>query len=189
MNEESSLVIVAEVPNAKKRISKRKQQIFLETLRQTGQIKKSAEAAGYTTSVFLRRLRKEDPEFAQAWDEALEAGIDVLEDEAIRRAHEGIEKDVYYQGEVVGTEVQYSDALLQFILRGNKPEKYRENVNVQGTINHKIGVAVLPLTAPSLEAWELSAVDVHTGQKLLAPPAEEPVAVPHNNNVGQTVRR
>src|SRR5579872_3846311 len=150
MNEESPLTTVAESPNAKKRISRRKQQIFLEALRRTGQIQKSAEAAGYTSSTYMRKLRQQDPEFAKEWDEALEAGIDVLEDEAIRRGRDGVEKNVHYKGEVIDTEIIYSDALLQFILRGARPEKYRENVNIQGSITHKVGVAVLPLTAPSL---------------------------------------
>jgi len=52
--------------------------------------------------------RKEDPVFAGAWDDAIEAGTDKLEDEARRRALNG------------------SDPLLMFMLKARRPAKYRE---------------------------------------------------------------
>ncbi len=52
--------------------------------------------------------RREDPDFAEAWDEALEEGTDLLEDEARRRAMAG------------------SDHLLMFILKSRRPAQYRE---------------------------------------------------------------
>ena len=48
--------------------------------------------------------RREDPEFAQKWDDAVADGIDLLEDEARRRALEG------------------SDKLLMFLLERRRPE-------------------------------------------------------------------
>lgn len=54
-------------------------------------------------------------------------GADALEDEARRRAM-GVAEDVYDgKGNVVGTRMRYSDLLLMFLLKGLKPEKYREN--------------------------------------------------------------
>jgi hypothetical protein len=58
-------------------------------------------------------LRAEDPEFAQAWDQAIEAGTDALEDAARKRA------------------MRSSDSLLQFILKSRRPHKYRENIRVE----------------------------------------------------------
>lgn len=52
--------------------------------------------------------RREDPEFAAAWDEACEQGTDLLEDEARRRA------------------MAQSDLLLIFLLRARRPANYRE---------------------------------------------------------------
>ena len=40
-------------------------------------------------------------------------------------------KAVYHMGEVVGTEREYSDTLLIFLLKGAMPEKYHENVKLE----------------------------------------------------------
>lgn len=196
VNEEEANSHVAAVIGARKTvdarmiISQAKRKKFLTLLAQTGKVGDSAKAAGYTSSIFLRKLYNEDAEFRAAWDEAVQvAHDDVLEPEAIRRAVEGHEKDVYYKGEIVGTELVHSDTLLMFLMRGTRPEKYRDNIKVEGTINHKVGIAVLPLTAPSLEDWERAAIDVHDGQKLLTPAQPEPAKPVHENNRGSIVRR
>jgi hypothetical protein len=46
------------------------------------------------------RQRVNDKEFAAAWDEAMEAGIDRAEQEAIRRGVVGFEEPVVYQGQL-----------------------------------------------------------------------------------------
>ena len=58
----------------------------------------------------LYELRERDPEFAAMWDEAVEQGSDTLEDEAVKRA-----KD-------------HSDVLLIFLLKGRRPEKFKDRV-------------------------------------------------------------
>ena len=63
----------------------------------------------------------------------------VLEPEAIRRAVEGVEKAVYYQGEPVGTVREYSDTLLIFLLKGWKSDRYKERREVF----HRGAVALL----------------------------------------------
>lgn len=82
--------------------------------------------------------KKTDPQFASAYDDAIEDGHDVLEDEALRRAVDGVARDVYYQGEVVGQEQQYSDGLLQFMLAGRRPERYRPNHQINTQVNVQI---------------------------------------------------
>jgi len=52
--------------------------------------------------------------------------LTALEDEMIRRGHEGLRKAVRYKGKVVGYETEYSDRLLELALKGNAPDKYRE---------------------------------------------------------------
>lgn len=78
--------------------------------------------------------RKRDPEFKAAWDEAQALGIDAQEDEAARRAFEGYLEPVYYLGNVVGHVRKYSDGLAQFLLKGAKPEKFRERYEVEGSM-------------------------------------------------------
>lgn len=63
-------------------------------------------------------------DFCVRWEEALQAGIAKLEDEATRRAVVGVEKPVYQQGVMVGTVTEYSDTLMQTLLRGKMPQRY-----------------------------------------------------------------
>lgn len=77
--------------------------------------------------------REENPEFAAAWDRAKAIGLDALEDEATRRAFEGTDKPVFHQGMECGTIREYSDTLAIFLLKGGKPEKYRERVSQELT--------------------------------------------------------
>ena len=71
--------------------------------------------------------RHADPEFAEQWDDAIEAAVDRMEEAARIRAVEGVRRGVWYQGERVGEELEYSDAMLALMLKANRPEKYREN--------------------------------------------------------------
>jgi hypothetical protein len=72
-----------------------------------------------------------DEEFAQRWNDAIEEGIDRLEQEAIRRARDGVKRPVFYMGQVVGYVQEYSDSLLKFLLEAKRPAVYRaRNINV-----------------------------------------------------------
>lgn len=77
---------------------------------------------------------KTDPTFKTRLDEARKLGIEVLEEECVRRAFEGVEEPVgFFQGVSYEVRTNYSDTLIQFLLRGNKPEKFRErteNINM-----------------------------------------------------------
>lgn len=77
--------------------------------------------------------RDEDEEFAAAWDQAKQIGLDALEDEATRRAFEGWDEPIVYQGVVTDTMKRYSDTLLVFLLKGGKPDKYRERSSTELT--------------------------------------------------------
>lgn len=77
-----------------------------------------------------------DSDFAQAWDDVIQQVADTMEREAYRRAVEGVNKPVFQQGREVGSIREYSDTLLIFMLKGARPDKYREsagNVNLHIT--------------------------------------------------------
>jgi hypothetical protein len=77
------------------------------------------------------KWREHDEEFAQRWNDAVEEGIDRLEQEAIRRARDGVKRPVFYMGQVVGYVQEYSDSLLKFLLEAKRPAVYRaRNINV-----------------------------------------------------------
>lgn len=77
--------------------------------------------------------RDDDPEFAAAWDEALETGVDEAEGELHRRAVKGVLEPVFYKGEEVGHIRRHSDTLLMFLLKAHRPEKYKETVRSELT--------------------------------------------------------
>jgi len=63
----------------------------------------------------------------------------IREDEADRRAIEGVEKPIVYKGRKTGdTVTEYSDHLLALQLRAGNPEKYsdRKEVHHSGTVLH-----------------------------------------------------
>ncbi len=105
------------------------QKPFLEALSQTGNVREACKMASVTRQMAYT-TRKSDPDFAKDWQEALESAADVLEREAWRRANDGTDKPVFYKGEECGKIREYSDLLLMFLLKGIRPEKFREKVYV-----------------------------------------------------------
>lgn len=94
-------------------------------------IRAACDAIGMTRSTYMR-WRETDPEFETSYQEVLEDGTDLVEDEAHRRAIKGIDDPVYYMGEIVGHKTVYSDGLLTTILKARRPERYRgDSTNVQ----------------------------------------------------------
>lgn len=98
---------------------------FLEQLSTNGNVTVSAEACNLARRT-LYDLRSTDPEFAAAWDAAMEQAADHLEAEARRRAVDGWDEPVFYQGEQAGLVRKFSDTLLIFLLKGARPEKFRD---------------------------------------------------------------
>lgn len=103
---------------------------FLDTLARTGNLPVAIDAAGVSRHR-LNVLRKDDAEFAELWDDAIEAGLERLEGEAMRRALEGIEQSVYYHGKQIDTARRYSDRLLIFLLKTLHPERYGDKVTME----------------------------------------------------------
>lgn len=110
---------------------------FIELLASTGNVTEAARLIG-TSRRNVYEHKKRDKEFAAAWDDALERGCDALEAEARRRAAQGVDKPVFYKGEVVGKVREYSDLLLIFLLKAYRPEKFREKVDIGGRIEHDV---------------------------------------------------
>jgi hypothetical protein len=83
-------------------------QAFLIALERTGSITQAAEAAGVGRWACYDNRRR-DPVFAAEWDKAVDLAADALEDEARKRAFAG------------------SDVLLMFMLKGLRPQRWRES--------------------------------------------------------------
>ena len=96
-------------------------------LRETCNITESARAAGIGRRTAYE-WRDADKEFRASWDDAEQEAADKLEREAWRRAVEGTDKPVTFHGEITTTYKEYSDRMLELLLKAHRPEKYKERV-------------------------------------------------------------
>lgn len=108
------------------------QTVLLNALRQVPNITRACTLAMISPAQ-VRSWRRQDPAFDAAVAEALDDGVDALEAEVHRRAFEGYEKPIIFQGQITDTYKEYSDGLAQFLLKAHRPDKYRERSEVQST--------------------------------------------------------
>jgi hypothetical protein len=112
------------------RLTRERRERFLELFADTGNVTRSAQSIGATARA-LYLLRRRDDAFREAWEEAEEIAADRLEEEARRRAIEGVEEPVVSGGQLVldvaGRPVtvrRYSDGLLISLLKAHRPERF-----------------------------------------------------------------
>ncbi len=118
---------------------------FVEQLTEGGTVTKAAAAAGICRQTAYN-WRDTDKEFSEAWDDAIEAGTQEMEAEAIRRAVKGTQKPVFHQGQVCGHVNEYSDTLLIFMLKARRPKVYRERVSTEVTgLDGQLQTHVVPV--------------------------------------------
>ncbi|MCZ4315159.1 terminase [Comamonadaceae bacterium G21597-S1] len=98
------------------------------------------------------RWRDDDAEFAEAWDDAIDAGTELMEREAIRRGMSGVTRPVFHKGKVCGHLQEYSDTLLIFMLKARRPDVYRERATFEHTGK---GGKDLPATTTTVQAGVL----------------------------------
>ena len=106
--------------------------MFIEALRTTGNVTLAAQHAERSRNE-VHDVRQRSKRFAAQWDDALEEATDLLEAAAWRRAVTGIDKPMFFKGEVVGSTKKYSDRLLMFLLEAYKPEMFRNGDEVENT--------------------------------------------------------
>ncbi len=97
---------------------------FLAEFAQCGNVRRAAVAAGVGRRTVYRWL--EQPRFKTLYDEAHDEALDLLEEEARRRAVEGVLEPVVSGGKIVGRVRKYSDNLLTTLLKAKRPDVFRE---------------------------------------------------------------
>ena len=148
-------------------------QRYLDALAECGVRSTACKQAGVSTTSVSKWLRN-DPEFALAYDEAIEESLDLLESEARRRAFEGVDRTRY-----VGTgenareyiETTYSDTLLIFLLKGGRPDKFadRQKQEISGPGGQPVELA------PTVAAARLASILSDARQRVASPDTTTPV--------------
>jgi hypothetical protein len=96
-----------------------------------GRISHAAQAAQIDLRLHYY-WKKVDPDYVEAWQEAQQMVGELLEEEAIRRARDGVVRQKFYKDTLIAEEVEHSDTLLIFLLKGAMPAKYRERYEHTG---------------------------------------------------------
>lgn len=130
-----------------RKFSEKKRAIALEIISRTGSVQTAAETIGFSHT-YLYDKKKTDPEFRADAERAMSAYLDKLEREADRRAVEGIDHPVTYEGRITDHYKEYSDTLLIFRLKKLDPS-YRENYRVEHT-----GADGGPITIKSIDGFD-----------------------------------
>jgi len=119
------------------KLTEARQARFLEALADTGSVTAAVDVAR-TSRTRVYELRKTDTAFAAAWDEAQEIATDKLEEEAHRRAMEGVARPLVSGGKLVRDDdgkpimVQhYSDSVLLALLKARRPPRRERCVRIQ----------------------------------------------------------
>ena len=119
------------------------QRAFLAVYGKMGVVKRACEVAQVARSSHYEWMEK-NPAYRRAFEEAQEDAADTLEAEVYRRAVKGVRKPIgWYKGVAGGFVREYSDLLLMFRLKALRPEKYRERVDLRGSLAH-IDLTQLP---------------------------------------------
>lgn len=115
-----------------------------------GDFHASCRAAGLSVD-FVCGWIKDDTVAAQAIEEAQRVGYMGLESVAIKRAVHGVEKAVYYKGEVVGYDTNYSDGLLVKVMETRIPA-YKKGEAGNNTFNGPTQINIMP-RAENFDQW------------------------------------
>jgi hypothetical protein len=134
---------------------------FLAKFEELFTVTAACEAAGIERSTAYRR-RHSDEDFALAWADIEEKTTEMMEQEAIRRATDGINEPIFHKGEIVATVRRPSDRLLIFMLGARNPEKYRERMDIR----HSGRVERPPVSGGGLDLSKLGKDEIDMLERL-----------------------
>ena len=144
----------------------KRQQVFLEVLRTTGNFRQAANAASPHTPgecvATFRGFQRDCPEFAAKIHEAVEEFKESLIQAAVQRGRDGVPRPIYQKGQLVGHEQVYSDNLLLAELRKHFPAEYAQKYDV----NHNLRVN--PIGAWTISQEDLAALTEEEREQLRA---------------------
>jgi len=115
------------------------QKRFLQTFAEVGTIREACRQANVGRRTHYDWIAA-DPAYRAAFEDAKEDAVDGLVEECRRRARDGVEEPVFYLGQQVGAIRKYSDPMLMFLIRGWRPDTYREQW--KGELSHTGAMAI-----------------------------------------------
>jgi len=127
-----------EVSKSKKNESFLKKRAFIAAYQATASVHAAGRAAKVRPELHYQWL-KSDAVYRTAWETVQDQAAQTLEDEAVRRAREGVKSMRIHQGLPVKHgrkilyDVEYSDQLLLALLKRFRPALYRERTETQVT--------------------------------------------------------
>ena len=128
------LLDFAPVPHASPRrnsIGPERQKKFIAALAASGIVTQAALAIGASTDALYKLRQKPGAEgFRAAWDKAIDRGVQRLEDCALQRAIEGVDKPIVSLGKVLGWHKVHNEGLVMFFLRNRRPERFSEQLTI-----------------------------------------------------------
>jgi len=98
-----------------------KNTLFKNLIKCAGAVNKALALCKIRKKDFYLALKKY-PEFKREYERMRDYSLGIAEDEAVRRAVEGVERPVFYKGEICGVTQEFSDYLLLKLLAA-----YRNN--------------------------------------------------------------
>jgi hypothetical protein len=148
------------------KIKDARKRAYLVALSMTPRFEMAAHIAGVSSMTGYKWRRDGDADFQEAYQLAREIAIERAESEAWRRAIDGTVEDVYGSlgsdpntGKSVGTGIigqkrNHSDNLMMFMLKGHRPDKYRERFEHSGPNGGPMQVQAIDPRALSTETLQ-----------------------------------
>jgi hypothetical protein len=151
-----------------------RQKDFIERLASSASVTDAARSVGMTRQS-ARDLYNRSAHFSAAWDEAMRASVSVLAETAFERAVNGVQEQVWHNGEMVGFREKHDNRLLMFLLRVRDPLNFAPLDDLQGWQHHRAlenGSAGIGPALDRLEAAEKAWAASQTEPPSLPAPAD-----------------
>ena len=124
---------------------------FLDEFSQCGVITEAARKAGISRTTAYA-WKNGSARCTLEWADAEEKAADVLRKEARRRAIDGVDKPLHYQGVIFAYERVYSDTLMGRLLQAHCPEhKQQADINLGGQAGKPIATVNAEVSSDLLD--------------------------------------
>jgi hypothetical protein len=106
-------------------ITPARQRAFIAQLAATGIVTEAARHIGASfEALYNLRSKAGAEEFRAAWDAAIDHAMARVEGAAVQRSIEGVERPIVSGGKLLGWYRVHNEALVMFMLRRRRPERY-----------------------------------------------------------------